>query len=125
MNQKSISSPTPQTQARADEMRKQQTWENEAQAYIKGTFTPAIVEKLLDIDVIVAMSFFAEKMSAQAQKEAREAEMERSCKDVCAYCRHTEPTRTEGGGSFTWTHPRGSDCLAAAIRERWAGKREG
>jgi|SRR5690242_6038056 len=74
----------------------------------------------------------------------REAEMELCCKDVCSACRgeksplrahvvDTQVTRING----KWTHKYsyeapnvlfralGSECNAAAIRERWAGKREG
>jgi hypothetical protein len=59
---------------------------------------------------------------ADALKSEREAEMELCCKDVCVGCAQEIPFdgqwhRLANGGFFI--------CRALAIRERWAGKREG
>jgi hypothetical protein len=75
-----------------------------------------------------------EAMATFAQSE-REAEMERCCADICHHCASKSDkyiTRAKKV-SGKWMHEEigferergGFDCYAAAIRERWAGKREG
>lgn len=66
-----------------------------------------------------------------AQSE-REAEMERCCKDVCLYCNDAVRWSPAEKDEFNeWIHRSlgpvnaETNCPAAAIRERWDGKREG
>jgi hypothetical protein len=75
------------------------------------------------------------RVASFAQSE-REAEMERCCKDVCSMCAGNIPKDFVATleKHDRWVHVVSSkytsrttmkDCAADAIRERWAGKREG
>jgi len=62
------------------------------------------------------------------EPDAREAEMERCCKDVCYACANPEIWGMPELVADSWMHRASTaelECEAAAIRERWDGKREG